>query len=302
MAKWKTERTPAWERAIRDADKQMTLQFGQVSVQIKGSSPINQDWIPKQWQYQAEEENRLPDVFIEMEDRPLPQGNPAESGWSCLETGEKREATYHNNRGAVFSLLYGLADPSITVIARKDDACSARLGVQHALLLALYRKCIGLHGVTLVCGKEIVILSAPSGTGKTTLGKLLEKYCDAVVINGDFALLCPTESGVIFEPTPFCGTSGRALNHRFRVNRVVFLSQAKDNVWREPDGRESVTQFMSNCFVPAWDKDLREAVRENILKCIGMVKVNEYAFAPTQEAAETFLTRIEEKVLHFDQK
>ena len=54
-----------------------------------------------------------------------------------------------------------------------------------------------------------------------------------------------------------------------------------------------MTQFMSNVFVPTWDYQLQQTVQNNILKCISMLKVNAYAFAPTQEAAEVFLKEVE---------
>ena len=163
-----------------------------------------------------------------------------------------------------------------------------RLGVQYGMMVALHEKYIGIHGVTLLCGNEIIILSAPSGTGKTTLAKLLEKYCDAIIINGDFALLSLENDSVIFEPTPFCGTSGRSLNHRFRVNRIVFLGQARNNVWHELNSRDALVRFMSNSFIPTWDIYMQETVQGNIIKCISVLKMITYDFAPTQEAAEMF--------------
>ncbi len=167
-----------------------------------------------------------------------------------------------------------------------------RIGIHYGLMMALHQECVGLHGVTLLCGNEIIILSAPSGTGKTTLGKLLEQYCDAVVINGDFALLHPTEDGVIFEPTPLCGTSKRCLDFRLVINRVVFLSQAKENTWYELSGREALSSFMSNAFIPTGDHGIQRVVQENIMKCLCGIKANAYAFAPTKEAAETFYKHI----------
>ena len=155
-------------------------------------------------------------------------------------------------------------------------------------MLALHDHCIGLHGVTLVIKNEIVILSAPSGTGKTTLSKLLETYSDAIVINGDFALLRPTEDGVIYEPTPFCGSSARSLNHRLKVNRVVFLEQGKSNIWRELNGREALTSFLSNSFVPEWNSGFEEKITSSTINCIEALNVNHYAFLPVQEAALYF--------------
>ena len=213
-------------------------------------------------------------------------------GWTVLEDHGFSEAAYVHNGKTIFSLAPE-NEKELTVRIRKALNSHVRIGLHYGLMLSLYRQCVGLHGVTLACGGEIIILSAPSGTGKTTLSKLLEKHCDAVVINGDFALLSLTDDGVIYEPTPFCGTSGRSLNHRFRVNRVVFLGQAKKNMWRDLDGREAMMRFMSNAFVPDWDSSIQQAVNENVMKCISSLRVNAYDFAPVQEAAEEFLKRVE---------
>lgn len=169
---------------------------------------------------------------------------------------------------------------------------SIRMGTQFGLLLALNEKCIGLHGVTLLCGNEIVILSAPSGTGKTTLAHLLETYCDALMINGDFALLVPTDDGLMFEPTPFCGSSGRAFDHRVRVNRVVFLKQGKTNIWDSLTGREAMKQFMNNSFIPNWNVEMLHAVQGNVMKCISSIELNTFSFAPNREAAKAFFDHI----------
>ena len=212
-------------------------------------------------------------------------------GWTVLKDSRYSEAAYVQ-KGKIIFILQPRTGNEIVVYVRKALESYVRIGIHYGLMVALHCQCVGMHGVTLVCGNEIIILSAPSGTGKTTLAKLLEKYCDAIVINGDFALLSPTEDGVIFEPTPFCGTSGRALNHRFRVNRVVFLGQAKENQWRDLDGREAMTRFMSNAFVPEWDSGMQQAVQGNILRCMDMLKVNAFDFAPTQEAAEMFVEHL----------
>jgi len=271
----------------------MIFSFGRFSVQVLGNDASTVFFRNNWKKFLQSDEKRQIDVSLAFERVPLPESEDIEDGWSTEIHNSKKMAIYSLNREPVFAIQYD-ASQSIKVLIPEDENHNARLGAQYGLMTALNRECIGLHGVTLLCGDEVIILSAPSGTGKTTLAKLLERYCDAVVVNGDFALLNPTDNGVIYEPTPFCGTSGRALNHRFRVNRIVFLSQSKTNEWRELNAREALSWFMSNAFVPTWDNVLQQAVRENILSSLSMLKVNSYAFAPTQEAAEAFLRHLEE--------
>lgn len=288
-------RMHAWEmESLRVVDDMTVMAFGQFLLSVDGEKELL-SFLPQEWKCP---ENSLQKccktVTLHLETDPTLKGKSPSDGWSFQSGGESQQAVYSSNRKALFSLRYNEAEKKIKVSVRDSQRSAARLGVQYGMMLALYQQCVGLHGVTLVCGNEIIILSAPSGTGKTTLSKLLEKYCDAVVINGDFALLSLTADGVIYEPTPFCGSSGRSLNHRFRVKRVVFLGQAKENTWYSLTGREAMRRFMSNAFVPDWDKRLQQAVQENILRCMSVLKVNAYDFAPTKEAAETFLRRIEE--------
>ena len=265
--------------------------FGQYTCRIIGNKQLI-NLIPDSWSKFAQVQASPKIIQLFLEEKELESGKEETDGWFISEKQGLTGATYFQSKKLLFSLYF--SDPhEVTIVVRNALDNYIRTGVHYGLMLGLYQECIGMHGVTILCGNEIVLLSAPSGTGKTTLAKLLEKYCDAIIINGDFALLSLTDESVIFEPTPFCGTSGRSLNHRFRVSRVVFLSQAKTNVWSELNGREAMTQFMSNVFVPTWDYQMQQTVQNNILRCISMLKVNAYAFEPTQEAAEVFLKEVE---------
>ncbi|MCR4729652.1 MAG: hypothetical protein K5881_01855 [Saccharofermentans sp.] len=213
-------------------------------------------------------------------------------GWNEIKYDTGSAAVYSRGDKAQFSLRYSLDDNKIFISFAKEDYLSIKIGLQYGMMLALSSYCIGLHGVTVLCGNEIIILSAPSGTGKTTLSGLLEKYADAIVINGDFALLSPTEEGLIYEPTPFCGSSGRSLNQRIKVNRIVFLEQSKENIWYNLSVRNAVLRLMNNSFVPDWDGDIVQKIQENIYNCINLIPINAFAFAPEKQAADVFIQNL----------
>lgn len=214
------------------------------------------------------------------------------TGWSLIEQGRMLTAAYAPKGKAHFLIRYAPDSNEVTVCVKFAIKSFIRTGSMFGTLIALHHRCVGLHGVTVACGDETVILSAPSGTGKTTLSRILEEHGEARVINGDFALLSVTEDGVIFEPTPFCGSSGICLNERRRVDRIVFLSQAKENRWRELSGREALAALYGNVFIPTFDPHLCQAVEAQIVEIAARVKISGYGFAPEPAAADTFFDSI----------
>ena len=266
----------------------MFFTVGLYTCCIEGSKELL-SLIPSQWQkYQKSNECTIRTVNLHLEEGAIDLNDGINAdGWIMRKVDNFHQAVNFHHGKAIFAIQYRNETDVIVRVSKALDSY-VRIGIHYGLMTALHQECIGLHGVTLQCGNEIIILSAPSGTGKTTLARLLEQYCDAIVINGDFALLHPTEKCVVFEPTPFCGTSRRCLNFRLPINRIVFLKQAKENNWYDLSGREAVSNMLNNTFVPTWDGSIRQTVQENIVRCLSVLKVNAYAFAPTQEAAEKF--------------
>ncbi len=249
--------------------------------------------LPGQWErYFSKTDDSQTELVIKIREEEALAGTSYSEGWSSHPLNGVRQAVYAPKGRAYFSLTYALPVKEVTVCVRKALEVFVRCGVLFGMLTASHQTCVGLHGVTLVCGEQAVLLSAPSGTGKTTLAGLLEKHCGAKVINGDFALLSLTEDGMMFEPTPFCGTSHICLNERRRVNRIVFLSQSDRNHWEDLDGRQAVLNTLNNAFVPSFDAQLQQAIQNNIVRMLPYVRLSSFAFAPTEEAARFFRSMI----------
>ncbi len=263
----------------------MTCTFGRYALDI-GGFPEALHSISASWKdYVGQTGVSPPDARLTLLTAPTAPDERTDGWYASAGEAEELEVTCVRAGQRLFTLRYGGERGKVTLIADEARPGSVRLGLRYGMLLALRKTCLGLHGVTLLCGNEVVILSAPSGTGKTTLASLLERYEDAIVINGDFALLTPAEDGLWFEPTPFCGTSHRCLNVRTRVHRIVFLGQSPVNVWRTLDAREAALCLLSNAFVPEWDLSAQQTLQEHALRCISLARMDRFDFAPTREAA-----------------
>lgn len=219
----------------------------------------------------------------------LPEGKNHINGWCHNRTAELSVVTFYERGSPKFSLSYREHCRDVWICAHKALDRNLMLGIQYGMLFAIAPMCVGLHGVTVICGNQAIILSAPSGTGKTTLAKLLHKYCEAAIVNGDFAMLSVDEQHrVVFEPTPFCGTSKRCFNQRLYIDRIVFLEQAPENRWEELPSRCKVESVLSNLFIPEWDAEASSMVHSHAMSIMEAVPISRFAFEPTEEAAKMF--------------
>ena len=104
-------------------------------------------------------------------------------------------------------------------------------------LFALEKQMIARQAVILHCsavktGDQVMLLSGPSGIGKSTHADLWVKYKNAEVINGDRTLICKKGDQWMSLGWPICGSSEICHNEDYPISRVVFLGQAKENQGR----------------------------------------------------------------------
>lgn len=96
-----------------------------------------------------------------------------------------------------------------------------------------------------------ILLSGPSGIGKSTQAALWQRYGAAQTVNGDRALVRPdtgTVSGVMY-----AGTSGICRNVTAPLRAVVLLHQAPESRVTDIRPQEAFARVLSQCAYHQWD-------------------------------------------------
>lgn len=118
-----------------------------------------------------------------------------------------------------------------------DDCISNEYAEFYALLgissreLLKYGKCL-FHGVAFVWHEKAWIITAPSGTGKTTQYRLWKHlYGDEIeLINGDKPVIeCRVDGSVWVYPSPWNGKENYSGKASAQLAGIIYLEQAKYN-------------------------------------------------------------------------
>lgn len=173
------------------------------------------------------------------------------------------------------------------------DGRFAVCAVHYASMTVFSGKRLGVHGVTALVGDQLVLFSARSGVGKTTFTGILQREFGAAIINGDYAYLSLQPDGtVMFEPSPFCGSSGICRNHRLSLDRIVFLERGTPYAWQELAARDACGHLFNNCFIPAYDPIRKNQSIDLALSIVQNVPMCKYTFLSTTEAARQFVEKL----------
>ena len=133
------------------------------------------------------------------------------------------------------------------------------------------------------CG---LMFLGPSGIGKTTQAELWNKYCDALIVNGDIVFVQETEDGFLGWGTPWHGSSPYCENTSVPVKALVVLKQAPENSIRELTGFEKVTAVSNSVFYPRWLENGMELCLETLDHLLSALPVYELSCRPDEEAVK----------------
>ena len=193
------------------------------------------------------------------------------------------------------SVVYGvyqeISPEEIHCFLHKDFLDMLSTDTIFVSLFALEKQMIARQAVILHCsvvktGDQVMLLSGPSGIGKSTHADLWVKYKNAKVINGDRTLICKRNDQWMSLGWPICGSSEICHNEDYPISRVVFLGQAKENQGRRLSYVEGIKHLISQTTANNWNADFVQKVWQIIEEMVADVPVYEYACNMEKEAVE----------------
>lgn len=149
-----------------------------------------------------------------------------------------------------------------------------------------------LHGVLMEYNGKGVIISAPSGTGKTTHARMWRDTQRALIINGDRALCRKIDGKWTGFGMPWCGTSGEYINRSIQIDAIVVLEQAKENSVEKLDILQAFNHMMQNITAPTWEKKLLNKAMDCLEDMVNEIPVYKLKCTPDIEAVEVLKKEI----------
>jgi hypothetical protein len=150
----------------------------------------------------------------------------------------------------------------------------------------LYKSGIVLHGAAVEYQNRGLIFTGLSGAGKSTQAHLWQKHRNALILNGD----CPAifaEDGIprVFG-TPWCGSSGEAINRNAPLDAVVLVKQGETNALRELTGDNAYFALLANVFHSNFDSRTLDLSIANLKKFSDHIRVFELTCTISEAAVE----------------
>lgn len=150
------------------------------------------------------------------------------------------------------------------------------------------------HGVLMEHQNQGIIISAPSGTGKTTHARLWRDLKRALIINGDKST-CKKVDGVwTGYGLPWSGTSGEQINRNVPIKALVVLERGEYNEAQRIGGLEAFGAVLPHVQCPTWDKELADKAMELLDDFLNDIPIIRLRCRPDAESVEVLSKVLEE--------
>ena len=216
--------------------------------------------------------------------------------YSCCDSGTIW--TFTRKVTNADDLVYSVNSTWDRVALLADKTCThGQLAFEYLSLIMpgvfLKRRRITFHGVLLEDKGRGIIISAPSGTGKTTHARMWRDLRHSLILNGDRAVCRNTKKGWIAYGTPWSGTSGEQINRSVPVKALVVLERSEENRTEVLTGLTAFGAVMPNLLYPVWDAELTGMVLELIDIFLADIPVLRLYCRPDVEAVAVLTEALE---------
>lgn len=130
---------------------------------------------------------------------------------------------------------------------------------------------LAVHSSTFIYQEKAYVISASSGTGKSTHTNMWMERYGVSILDGDVIALRPDNNQVLAYGLPWCGTSNQYQNLSVTLGAVIFIAQSCHNSITKLTPFEATLRLAARCFTPTWTKALTDrniTIAEQIIKQI----------------------------------
>lgn len=157
--------------------------------------------------------------------------------------------------------------------------------------ICLKESILTLHASAVKIKNEVLLFSAPSQTGKSTLADFVcQLNKTAVILNDDKPLIKRTSKGLMVYGSPWSGKRTTNTNASGKLKAILFLSQGKENILTELSTAQKITQLFRNIYRPREECSL-EKLALTMDEVITTIPIYSYRFQYHVDSAKVLLDK-----------
>ncbi len=135
-----------------------------------------------------------------------------------------------------------------------------------------------IHACGIVKGHTALVFTGPSGAGKTTISRLMQRHAGARVLSDDRIVLRPGDDGIQIHGTPWHGDGELSEAGVAELRAVHQIWQARDVIAEPLAGARAAAALLGNAFLPAHDEEGSAAALDVAVRLIERVPVIRLGF------------------------
>lgn len=207
--------------------------------------------------------------------------------------------SYVRKRNEEIYLQYYVNSSWDKVTLLQDNTCTAgALAFEYLGQIfpycALKHNILTFHGVLMEHEGRGIVISAPSGTGKTTHARMWRDYKNALIINGDRATCQKVDGRWMGYGLPWSGTSGEQINRSVPLTALVVLERGETNYAEVMSPQEAFGAILPHIQCPTWDGELVGKAMDLADDFLNNIPVIRLSCRPDKEAVEVLNQVLEE--------